>query len=154
MIIYRISRLDEKRKATINLENKDNKFFQYAAMVALNYGEIKWNSRILNIIPLINMGWTKILIKNRWFENVWKSYPKIALNNLHTKEMEIYPNYTSKSNPNCEKQITHLIIPNEKNWHYLALKKTVCITKKNNLKNNGDFYCLSWLHYFRIGNKL
>ena len=35
-------------------------------MVALNYGEIKWNTeRILNIITFINMGWTKTLIKNR-----------------------------------------------------------------------------------------
>ena len=68
--------------------------------------------------------------------------------------MEIHPVYISKINLDCEKQIIHLIIPNEKNWRYLAVKKTVCITKKNNLKNNGDFYCLNCLHSFRTENKL
>ena len=31
----------KKEKATINPKNKDDKFFQYAATVELNYGEIK-----------------------------------------------------------------------------------------------------------------
>ena len=31
------------KKATINSNNKDDKCFQYAATIASNYGEIKWN---------------------------------------------------------------------------------------------------------------
>ena len=43
------------KKATINLNNKDDKCFQYAVTVALNYTEIKWNpERVSNIEPLIN----------------------------------------------------------------------------------------------------
>ena len=34
----------KKKKATINLKNKNDKCFKYAAMVPLNYGEIKGNS--------------------------------------------------------------------------------------------------------------
>ena len=36
--------------------------------------------------------------------------------------MEICPAYVSKYNSNCEKQVTFLMIPNEKGWHYLAVK--------------------------------
>ena len=40
--------------------------------------------------------------------------PTIALDGSHTKEMEIYPAYISKYISTCGKQITLLIIPNEK----------------------------------------
>ena len=33
----------KKKKATVNSENMDDKCFQYATTVALNYEEIKWN---------------------------------------------------------------------------------------------------------------
>ena len=39
--------------------------------------------------------------------------PKIALNVLYIKEMEIYPSYISKIYLNCEKQIIVSMIPNE-----------------------------------------
>ena len=40
---------------TINPKNKNDECFQYAATVALNYGEIKWNTeRIPNIKPFVN----------------------------------------------------------------------------------------------------
>ena len=45
----------KKRKATINPENKDEKCFQYATTVALNYGEIESHpERVSNIKPIIN----------------------------------------------------------------------------------------------------
>ena len=45
----------KKKKVTINLKNADDKCFQYAATVALNYEEIKWNpERVSNIKPFIN----------------------------------------------------------------------------------------------------
>ena len=34
----------KKKKATINPKNKGDKCFQYRTTVALNYGEVKWNS--------------------------------------------------------------------------------------------------------------
>ena len=45
----------KKKKETINPKNKDDKCFQYAVTVALNYEEIKWNpERVSNIEPFIN----------------------------------------------------------------------------------------------------
>ena len=46
----------KKKKATINLKNMDDKRFQYAATVILNYEEIKRNSeRVSNIKSFINL---------------------------------------------------------------------------------------------------
>ena len=48
----------KKRKATINLKNKDDKCFQYVVLVAFNYEEIKWNpERDSNIKPFIDITW-------------------------------------------------------------------------------------------------
>ena len=45
----------KKKKATINPKNEDEKCFQYAVTVALNYGEIaSHQERVLNIKPFIN----------------------------------------------------------------------------------------------------
>ena len=43
---------------------------------------------------------------------------------------------SQKINSNCEKQIILLMIPNKEKegWHYLAVKKIVCIIKQNNFK--------------------
>ena len=55
----------KKKKATMNPKNKDNKCFQYAATVVLNYEEIKWNpERVSNIKSFLN--------KDNWEE---MSYP-------------------------------------------------------------------------------
>ena len=39
--------------------------------------------------------------------------------------MEICSGYISKIHSDCEKEIIHLMIPNEEkeSWHYLAVKK-------------------------------
>ena len=43
----------KKKKATINPKNMDDKCFQYVAIVAINYEEVKWNTeRVSNIKPL------------------------------------------------------------------------------------------------------
>ena len=45
----------EQKKATINPKLKDDKRFQYAVTVALNYEEIKWNpERVSKIKQFIN----------------------------------------------------------------------------------------------------
>ena len=57
----------KKIKATINRKNTDDKCFQYAASLALNYKEIKLNpERVSNIKPFINcLEKNKLSIKNR-----------------------------------------------------------------------------------------
>ena len=45
----------KKKKTAINPKNKDDKCFQSAVTVALNYEEINWNpERVSNIKPFIN----------------------------------------------------------------------------------------------------
>ena len=45
----------KKKKATINTRHKVDKCFQYAATVALNYGEIEsYPERVSNIMLFIN----------------------------------------------------------------------------------------------------
>ena len=96
-------------------KHKDDRCFQYAATVALNYGEIKWNSeRISNIEPFINKyNWIKIKYSSKIDDS--KTFQKnnltTAVNVLYTKEMEIYQAYILKYNSNREKQITLLMIP-------------------------------------------
>ena len=47
--------MDKKEKKTINPKNKDNKWFQYALMAALNYEELNWNpERVSKSKPFIN----------------------------------------------------------------------------------------------------
>ena len=46
------------------------------------------------------------------------------------------------------------MIPNEKGWHYFAVKKVSALLRGIILKNNGDFYCLNCLHSFKTENKL
>ena len=45
----------QKKKTTIDPKNEDDKCFQYAVTVTINYGEFKWNAeRVSNIKPFIN----------------------------------------------------------------------------------------------------
>ena len=82
-------RLDKKEKSN----NKSEKYrwcFQYAANVALNYEEIKWNPvRVSNIKPFINKYYRKGTNYPSKIDN-WKTFeknnPTIALNILYIKE--------------------------------------------------------------------
>ena len=119
----------KKIKATINPKNEDDKYFQYAATVALHHEEIKRDlQRISKIKPVINKyNWNEIKYPSKIDD--WKTFeknnPTIALDILHIKEKEIYPAYISKHNSTREKQIILLMIPNEERegWYYLAVKK-------------------------------
>ena len=46
------------------------------------------------------------------------------------------------------------MIPHEKDWHYLAVKKLSALLKGITSKHNGDLYCLSNLQFLRTENKL
>ena len=107
----------KKKKATINPKNTDDKCFQYAVTVALNYEEIKWNpERVSNITPFINKyNWKGTNYPSKIDD--WKTFEKnnmtIALNILNVKEKEIHPAYISKHNSTREKQLILLMIANE-----------------------------------------
>ena len=90
----------KKKKATINQKNKDDKCFQYAERVALNYEKIELHpERVSNIKPFINKyNWQGINTLSKLDD--WKTFernnPTIALNILPIKEKEIFPSSTSK----------------------------------------------------------
>ena len=49
------------------------------------------------------------------------------------KKRKIYLAYVSKHNSNREKQVIRLMISNGEGLHYLAVKKTIIIIKRNNV---------------------
>ena len=53
-----------------------------------------------------------------------------------------------KHDSNCEKQVILLMIPNGKEWHYLAVKKLSTLLRGITSKHHGHFYCLICLHSF------
>ena len=109
----------KKKKATINLKIKiDDKCFQYAETVALDYEEIESHTeRASNIKPFINKyNWKGIKYPSKIDD--WKTFEKnnatIAINILYIKENEICPAYISEINSNCKKKRILLMIPNIK----------------------------------------
>ena len=116
------------KKCTINQKNADNKCFQYATILALNFNNIdKHHQRISNIKPFTdNYNWNDInfpAAKKDWnkFEVNNKN---VALNILYvpfnTKKIEIA--YKSKYNLIRNNKIILLMISTGKNWDYLAVK--------------------------------
>ena len=53
---------------------------------------------------------------------------------MYAKKEKIYPAYVSKHNSNREKQVIPLILSNIERWHYLAMKSTISIIKRSNVK--------------------
>ena len=109
--------MDKNKKATTNpISKKDNKCFQHAVTVALNYEEIKKDLQIIRKIKsFINKyNWEGINFSSE--KDDWKKFEKnnviIALNVLYAKKEKIYPAYVSKHNPNWEKQVILFMIPN------------------------------------------
>ena len=70
------------------------------------------------------------------------------------KKFYLYSSYISKHNSSREKQVILLMIPSREIWHYRAVKKLSALLKGITSKNNGDFYCLNYLHSFRTKSKL
>ena len=65
--------------------------------------------------------------------NFEKNNPKIALIVLYTEKEKICPGCLSKHNSKHEDQVILLIVSNKGEWHYLTVKKTIYIIKRNNL---------------------
>ena len=92
--------------------------------------------RITKIKPFINKyNWEGTNFPSE--KDNWKIYEKnnvtISLNVLYARKGNIYPAYVSKYNSNREKRVVILIIPNGEGRHFLAVKKTITIIRKNNV---------------------
>ena len=85
----------KKKKAAINAQNTDDKCFQYAVTVTLNYEEIESHpEKVSNIILFMNKyNWIGINYPSNIDD--WNTFEKnnvtIALIILYIKEKEIYP---------------------------------------------------------------
>ena len=148
------------KKCTINQKNTDNKCFQYATTLALNFNNIdKHHERISKIKPFINnYNWTDIN-----FPAAIKDWNKFEVNNknvalnilyvpFNTKKIGIA--YKSKYNLIRDNQIILLMISNGKNWHYLAVKSLSRLLRGISSNHNSDYYCLNCFHSYRTENKL
>ena len=61
-----------KKKPTINSLNDDDKYFQYAATVALIDEEVTKNIKSKALYKQMSLDRTKLSISKRWLENVLK----------------------------------------------------------------------------------
>ena len=85
--------------------------------------------------------------KDDW-KKIEQTNIRIALNIKYAEEEKVYTAYVSKDNSNCEKQIILLMIPNGKEWHYLATEKLFAFLRGRTSKHQADFFCLNYLHSF------
>ena len=140
------------KKCVVNQKNNDNKCFQYAATLALNFNNIDRNpQRISKIKPFINnYKWNDInfpVTKKDWnkFEVNNKN---IALDILYvpynTKKIEIA--YKSKYKLKRHNQIILLMISNGENWHYLSVRSLSRLLGGTSSNHDGDYYCLNCFH--------
>ena len=130
----------KNKKATINSKNNDDKCFQYALTVALNYEQIKKDpERISKIKPFIDQyNWKEID-----FPSHSKDWKKFEPNNKSIALDVLYvPNNTEK-----------MITDGEK-WHYLAVKSLFALFRGITGNNNGDFYCLNCFKSYTTENIL
>ena len=106
----------KKKKATTNVENDDDKCFQYSVTVALNYDEIgSHHQRVNKFKPFVNKyDWSEINFPSHVGD--WKNFKLnnkfIALNVLYVPEGEktIRHAYKSKYNLTRENQVILLMI--------------------------------------------
>ena len=148
------------KKITISPKNNDDKCFQYALTVALNYEQIKIHTeRISKIKPFIDQyNWKEINFPS--LKKDWKKFElnnkSIALNILfipHNTEKRRHV-YKSQYNLKRENQGILLMITDDKKWHYLAVKSLSAFLKGITSNHNEDFYCSNFFYSFRTENKL
>ena len=148
------------KKCTVNQKNNDNKCFQYATTLALNFNKIDKNPQRISRIKLFieNYNWNDINFPAT--KKVWNRFEvnnkNVALNILYvpfnTKKIEIA--YKSKYNLVRDNQIILLMISNGENWHYLAVKSLSRLLRGITSNHDGDNYCLNCFHSYRTENKL
>ena len=130
----------KNKKATINPKSNDDKCFQYALTVALNYEQIKKDpQRISKIKRFIDQyNWKEID-----FPSHRKNWKKFESNNKSVALNILYmPHNTEKTR--------HAY----KSKHYLAVKSLSTLFREITSKHEGDFYCLNCFCSHRPENKL
>ena len=118
----------KNKKATINPKNKDEKCFQYALTVALNYEQIEDHPERISKLKSFTdkCNWKEIDFPSH--SKDWKNFESnnksITLNILyvpHNTEKMRHA-YKSKCNLNRKNQVIHLMITDGEKWHYLTVK--------------------------------
>ena len=150
----------KNKKATINPKNKDNECFKYAITAALNYCEINNHSeKISKLKPFINnYNWKGIEFPS--YSQDWKKFERnnktIALNILFVpyNTKQIRPAYISIYNHKRDNKVNLLIITDNNNWHYLAIKNVPKSLRRRTSNHNGDFYCLNCFHSYTTEKKI
>ena len=149
-----------KKKATINVENDDDKCFQYSVTVALNCDEIETHhQRVNKCKPFVDKyDWSKINFPSDVGD--WKKFElnnrPIALNVLYVPEGEktIRHAYKSTYNVTCENQVILLMISDGEKWHSLTVRSLSALLKGITSKHKGDSYCLNCSHSYRTKEAL
>ena len=149
------------KKCTINPQNdKDNRCYLYAIVLALNYHKISNHpERISNFIPFTpNYNWDEINFPAGSKEyNAFEKYnDTIALNVFYAphNENKIRPVYISKFNKTREHHANLLMITEGKDkWHYITIKSIPALLRGVTSAHNGDFYCLNCFHSSRTAKK-
>ena len=139
----------KNKNTTINQKNNDDKCFQYALTVALNYEQVEKDpQRISEIKPFIDQyNWKEIDFPSH--NKDWRKFEpnnkSIALNILYVSynTEKIRHAYKSKCNLTRESQVILLIITDGEKWHYLAVNSLSALFRRITDNNNGDFYCLN-----------
>ena len=151
----------KNKKAAINPQyKKDDRCFQYAVTVALNYKKIKEDpQRISKIRSFIDQyNWKEIDFPSRskdW-KKIESNNESIALNILyvpHNTE-KIRHAYKSKYNLNRKNQVTLLMITDGEKWHYLAVKSLSALFRGTTSNHKEEFYCLNCFQSCTTENKL
>ena len=150
----------KNKKATINPKNKDNECFKYAITAALNYCEINNHSeKISKLKPFINnYNWKGIEFPS--YSQDWKKFERnnktIALNILFVpyNTKQIRSAYISIYNHKRDNKVNLLIITDNNNWHYLAIKNVPKSLRRRTSNHNGDFYCLNCFHSYTTEKKI
>ena len=151
----------ENKKTTISPKNKDNECFKYAITAALNHEKIRKDpQRISKLKPFINnYNWKDIEFPSHSKE--WKKFEQnnktIVLNILFVpyNTKQIRPAYVSKYNYKPDNQVILLMITdNDKNWHYLTVKRICRLLRGITSNHVRDFYCLNCFHSCTTEKKL
>ena len=131
----------KNKKVTINPKNKDDKCFQYALTVLLNYEQIRNNpERMTKIKPFIDKyNWKEIDFPSQGKD--WKKFESnnksITINILYVRHntKRISHAYKPKYYLARENQIILLMITDGKKWHYLAVKSLPPLLKGKTSKH-------------------
>ena len=149
----------ENKKTTINLQNKkDDRCFQYAVTVALNYEQIKKDPQRISKPFIDQYNWKEIDFPahSKDWNKFASNNKSIALNIFYVSHNtgKIRHAYKSKYNLNRENQVIILKITDGEKGHSLAAKILSALFRGIAGNNNRYFYCLNFFKTYTTENKL